>query len=118
MMMQQKMMLQQQMILQQQMVESPMLESKKVDIIFQGNYIKTVLLTVEPYITLKELCNKFKKRVEKDLGLKEGLNDRHFALIFNTQKIDTNSPTKIKKFFGDYIGRNHTITFISYKGCF
>ena len=118
MMMQHNMMIQQQMMLQQQMVESPMLESKKVDIIFQGDCIKPFSLSVEPFITVKELCNKFKKRVEKDLGLKKGLNDNYFTLLFNAQKIDTNSLTKIKNFFGICLYAIPKITFLAHQGCF
>ena len=101
-MIQQQMMQQmmQQQMMQQQMMQQQMNLNFKVNIVFTSARIKTFCLPVSPYITIKDLCNKFKKRVEKDNGLKNSLKDEDFDLLYNVESIDKNSQKFIKDYFG------------------
>ena len=96
-MMQQQMM--QQQIMQQQMMQQQINLNKKVNIIFEGNRIKKFCLPISPFITIKDLCDQFKERIEKDNGLTNPLKNEEFILIYNSISIDKNSQKLVKDYF-------------------
>ena len=96
-MMQQQMM--QQQIMQQQMMQQQINLNKKVNIIFEGNRIKKFCLPISPFITIKDLCDQFKERIEKDNGLTNPLKNEEFILIYNAISIDKNSQKLVKDYF-------------------
>ena len=106
-MMQQQMMQQQmiqQQMMQQQMMQQQMMQQQennmdyKVNIIFNGNF-KAFCIPINPYETIKDLTDRFKKKFEKDNGLKNALKNGDFELLYNASKIEKNSLTKIKVYF-------------------
>ena len=101
-MMQQQMM--QQQIMQQQMMQQQMNLSERVNIIFEGNSIKKFCLPISPFITIKDLCDQFKERIEKDNGLTNPLKNEEFILIYNSISIDKNSQKLVKDYFNYNLG--------------
>ena len=92
---QQMMMMQQQqmMMMQQQMMTQQ--ENKKISLSFKTTEGHKIILNVDANITLKELYEQFKQKIENEYGMK----NRKFDFIYNANKIDKNSQIKIKDYF-------------------
>jgi len=112
--MQQKMMQQQmiqQQMMQQQMMKQKNADSFRVNILFNNiPYLEKINLLVEPNMTVKELCNKFKEKIyTRDDRLK---NDE-YILLRNDEEIDINSLKTVADYFRlgklDY-SSNYTIS--------
>ena len=108
-MMQQQMM--QQQMMQQQMMQQKNTDSFRVNILFNNiPYLEKINLVVEPNMTVKELCNKFKEKIyTRDDRLK---NDE-YILLRNDEEIDINSLKTVADYFRlgklDY-SSNYTIS--------
>ena len=99
-MMQQQMMQQQimqQQIMQQQMIQQINADSFKINIVFNYiPYLGRINLTVEPNMTVKELCCKFN---EKIFSMDDRLKNSKYILLRNAGKIDTNSLKSVSDYF-------------------
>ena len=91
---QQQMMAQQQMMMMQQQMMTQQ-ENKKISLSFKTTEGHKITLNVDANITLKELYEQFKQKIENEYGMK----NRKFDFIYNANKIDKNSQIKIKDYF-------------------
>ena len=100
----QQLMEQQQMIEKQQMLKNQ-IKRIKVNAVFKGNLPRDICLVVEPDITVKELCDKFKEKIDRDFQIYY----KDFFLINNAIRIDKKSQKKIKDYFKHDFDANYTI---------
>ena len=91
---QQEMMMQQQMMAQQQMFQNLEQTQKRVNMIFNSNIKNGICLSVEPDMTIKELCNKYDERM-RNLGYK----NNNYYILYDACKIEKNNQAKIKDYF-------------------
>ena len=107
----QQQMMQQQILLQQQMMQPQMMEPMQMQLNNNRNKIKITFkdirgrkttLFVDVDITIKELIDNYIKK-------EYGYENKDLTFTFNTKKINSNSQTKIKEFFGIYFDKNPVI---------
>ena len=92
---QQEMMMQQQMMAQQQMFQNlEQTERRRLNMIFNSHIKRGICLSVEPDMTIKELCNNYDEKM-KNLGFK----NNNYYILYNANKIEKNNQTKIKDYF-------------------
>ena len=103
-MMQQQMMKQQMMqqqMMQQQMMQQQMMQLQnndyfRINVSFKGNF-QSFVLAVKPNMTIKELCDKFKKEITIKYN---SLEYKQFFLLYHTSIIDINCLKTVQDYFG------------------